>query len=105
MAEREVGVQLDRPAAWLVAAGTSPPSGCLGENILRVGVLAVELGRTQADFFASLTSGAKLDRAVVPLGDQRAGEPEVGLRELRVQRDRGLEQDRRPPRRRFPSAC
>src|SRR5215467_9991444 len=84
MTESEVAVQLGRTARVLYGGpGVARPKACLGENIVGLRVFTIERQSVKSGC-PSLTHGWSevLDRAVIPLHDQRVGEPEVGVREI-----------------------
>ena len=94
MAESEVPVQLNRAARMRYGGpGVARPKACLGEDILGLGVFTIERHGLESGF-PGLTHewGEVLDRAVVPLHDQRTGEPQVGIREIGIERKRLFEQ-------------
>jgi hypothetical protein len=75
MAESEVPVQLNRAARVRYGGpGVARPKACLGEDILGLRVFTIERHSLESGF-PGLTHewGEVLDRAVVPLHDQRTG--------------------------------
>ena len=86
MAESEVRVQLDRAARMRYRGpDVARPMARLGENVLGLRVFTIER-RSLKGGFPCLTHewSEVLDRAVIPLHDERAGEPEVGVREVGI---------------------
>ena len=73
--------------------GVARPKACLGKNIVGLRVFTIERHRLKSGF-PSLTHewSEILDRAVVPLHDQRAGEPKLSVREIGVECKRLFEQ-------------
>ena len=94
MTESEVPVQFDR-AARVRDRGPdiASPMAYLGEHIIGLWVFTIERHSLKGGF-PCLTHewGEVLDRAVIPLHDQRAGEPEMGIREVGIERERLFEQ-------------
>src|SRR6516164_3490288 len=94
MTESEVGIELDRATRMRYGGqGVARPKACLGKNIVGLRVFTIERHRLKSGF-PSLTHewSEILDRAVVPLHDQRAGEPQMGIREIGIERKRLFEQ-------------
>src|SRR6266851_8345413 len=94
MTEGEVSVQLDRAARMRYRGpDVASPMARLGENVLGLWVFTIKR-RSLKGGFPCLTHewSEVLDRAVVPLHDQRAGEPEMGVREVGIERMRLFEQ-------------
>src|SRR6516162_1848319 len=94
MTESEISVQLDRAACVCYGApNIARPKACLGEHILCLRVFAIERQSLKSGF-PSLEHkwGEILDRAVVPLHDQRAGEPKLSVRDIGVECKRLFEQ-------------
>src|SRR6516162_249965 len=94
MPESEVLVQLNGAARMRYCGpGVARPKGCLGEHILGLRVFTIERDRPKSGFARLTNEWSKiLDRAVVPLHDQRAGEPKVGVREVGIELKRLFEQ-------------
>src|SRR6516165_1940110 len=94
MTESEVRVQLDRAARMRYGgANVARPKACLGEDILGLRVFTIERDSLKSGFPGLTHEWSKiLDRAVVPLHDQCTGEPQVGLREIGIERKRLFEQ-------------
>src|SRR6516225_4220300 len=93
MTEGEVRVQLDRAARMRYGGpGVAGPKACLGENILGLWIFTIERHSLKGGF-PSLTHewSEVLDRAVVPLHNQRTGKPQMGIREIGIERKRLLE--------------
>src|SRR6516164_9075465 len=94
MSDSEVSVQLDRAVRVRYRGpDISSPMACLGEHILGLRVLTIE-SQSLKGGFACLTHewGKVLDRPVIPLHDQRAGKPKMGVREVGIERKRLFEQ-------------
>ena len=92
MAGSEVPVQLNRAARVRYGGpGVARPKACLGEDILGLRVFTIERHSLESGFPGLAHEwGEVLDRAVVPLHDQRTGKPQVGIREIGIERKRLL---------------
>src|SRR6516164_9999203 len=94
MTESEIPVKLDCAACVCYGApDIARPKACLGEHILGLRVFAIERQSLKSGF-PSLEHkwGEILDRAVVPLHDQRTGKPQVSVRDIGVECKRLFEQ-------------
>src|SRR6516164_1132213 len=94
MTESEVRVELDRTSGMHYGGpGVARPKARLGEDVLDLRVFTIERRRLKSGF-PGLTHewGEVLDRAVVPLHDQRTGKPQVGIREIGIERKRLFEE-------------
>src|SRR5438105_5676615 len=94
MAESKVSVQLDRTASMRYGGpDVASPMACLREHILGLRVFAIERHSLKSGFPCLAHKWREVvDRAIIPLHDQRAGEPEVGVREVGIERERLFEQ-------------
>src|SRR5438046_3748020 len=88
MTEREVRVQFDRVARMRYGGlDVARPMARLSENILGLWVFTIKRRRLKGRFPCLTHERSEvLDRAVVPLHNQRAGQPEVGVREVGIER-------------------
>src|SRR6516165_2236931 len=94
MTESEVAVQLGRAARMRYGGlGVARPKACLGENIVGLWVFTIERQSLKSGI-PGLTHerGKVLDRAIVPLHDQCTGKPQMGVREIGIERKRLFEQ-------------
>ena len=94
MTESEVRVQFDRAARVCYGGpGVVRPKACLGEHILGLRVFAIERDSLKSGFPGLTHEWSEvLDRAVIPLHNQRTGEPQVGVGEIGIERKRLFEQ-------------
>src|SRR6516165_2131985 len=94
MTESEVHVQLDRAARVCYGGpGVARPKACLGEHILGLRVFTIERQSLKSGISGLTHEWSEiLDRAVIPLHNQRTGEPQVGVREIGIERERLFEQ-------------
>src|SRR6516164_4642989 len=94
MTESEVRVQLDRAARVCYGGpGVARPKACLGEHILGLRVFTIERQSLKGGISGLTHEWSEIrDRAVIPLHDQRTGEPQVGVREIGIERKRLFEQ-------------
>src|SRR6516165_4003600 len=94
MTESEVPVQLYGAARVRYGApDVAGPMARLGEHILGLRVFTIERYRLKGRFSCLAHQWSEvLDGAVIPLHDQRAGEPEVGVREVGIEQQRLFEQ-------------
>src|SRR5215469_13123006 len=94
MSDSEVPVELDRPVRVRYRGrDVSSPMACLGEHIFGIRVFTIERQSLKGGF-ACLTHewSEVLYRPVIPLHDQRAGKPKMGVREVGIERKRLFEQ-------------
>src|SRR6516164_6737598 len=94
MTESEVAVQLGRAARMRYGGqGVARPKACLGENIVGLRVFTIERQSLKSGVSGLMHGWSEvLDRAVVPLDDQRTGKPQMGVREIGIERKRLFEQ-------------
>src|SRR6516225_4021876 len=94
MTESKVRVELDRAARVRYGGpGVARPKACLGENILGLRVFTIEPQILKSGVSGLMHGWSEvLDRAVVPLHDQRTGKPQMGVREIGIERKRLFEQ-------------
>src|SRR5215467_7998243 len=90
MTQSEVPVQLDRAARMRYGGpGVARPKACLGEDIVGLRVFAIERDSVKSGFPGLTHKWSEiLDRAIVPLHDQRTGKSQVGVREVGIERQR-----------------
>src|SRR5215469_8523283 len=94
MTKSEVPIEFDRAVRVRYRGrDVSSPMACLSEHILGLRVFTIESQSLKGDF-ACLTHkwSEVLYRPVIPLHDQRAGKPKMGIREVGIERKRLLEQ-------------
>src|SRR5215813_8825983 len=94
MSASEVPVELDRAVRVRYRGrDVSSPMACLGKHILGLRVFTIE-SQSLKGGFACLTHewSEVLYRPVVPLHDQRAGKPKMGVRKVGIERKRLFEQ-------------
>src|SRR5215469_2802868 len=94
MTESEVLVQLDRVARVLYGGpDIARPKAGLGEHILDLRVFSIERCSPKSGF-PSLTHkwSEVLDGAIVPLHNQGTREPEMGVRQVRIEHKGSIEQ-------------
>src|SRR6516164_8372112 len=94
MTESEVRVQFDCAARVCNGGpGVVRPKACLGEDILGLRCFAIERDSLKSGFPGLTHEWSEvLDRAVIPLHNQRTGEPQVGVGEIGIERKRLFEQ-------------
>src|SRR5262249_49008918 len=98
MTKRKVRVQSDRAVRVdYGGANISRPQARLGKNIMCLRIFTIERNGLKSAAACLLHQRRQiLDRAVIPLHDQRAGKPQVSLRNIGIERQSTLEQiDRR----------
>src|SRR6516162_396981 len=94
MTESKVPVELDRPISMRdCGPDIASPMARLGEHILGLRVFTIERHSLKGGV-ACLTHERSevIDRAEIPLHDQRAGKPKMGVREIGIERKRLFEQ-------------
>src|SRR5438046_3120733 len=94
MAESEIPVQLDRASRVSYRSpNVASPKPSLGEHILSVWIFTIECHCLKRGIPRFTHQWSEiLERPVTPLHDERAGDPEVGVREVGIERERLFEQ-------------
>src|SRR5262249_26084358 len=92
--ESEVSVQLDRTVGVRYGGpDVASPMAYLSEHILSLRVFTIERHSLKGGFPCLTHEWSEvLDGAVIPLDDQRAGQPKMGIREVGIERKRLFEQ-------------